>query len=1333
MHSPPTTRTVDVRVHYATAEHSAVPDGLGRVFLEVTTEEGLKACTASVHFSRNRAVFASWTKLSVPTTSSTLKFTLCPGLGQSQRWRFTRKIGELAGPYGLLVLKENLDNQDEWKMEKLRLRFGSHELMRSPQLNRLGAPEGKVQGKEMESRIFLYLEYRVVYLAAGKCKLPEVALSRPLQKAAHIYAHGAFMGAALSLMSDPKWVSILRKLEAEAASTAARLAALGKTKKKLKVMTILENSPVLAAYGLVRSHCTLKGELLKPSPSRGPVVYEALKPNTGADVVVEKEHPVELRCGQVPTSTQMTLGAPSTWGGSFRRSSLDADRQNFALPPSRPLFRSFSATVIPEDEEVGSSLDPEEPDENVPSNAFLQAPLPMPSFIMREPSYNINDDTLGHLNLEEIQQQDVEPTWVGVLQAHTNQRVEEAPKHVLGHLQGPNAYGYHPTALEWDLWLSPRRPWDLAAASVDHGTPLQLVQQVVATKVGLTTCARSLGAAQLQTSQVSPVTWLKAFGEALNLAHNQDVNVPLEVDVPEDQLDWTLQLNVNQLEVSGLPSDDMCEAHYKVVVRVINNLHSVPAETLKGLATDSTGSLSWVSNRSLPDSEGSQEEPGEGGQGESRHARLSRLQWWPLDQNLSETDLVVDLYYKRKCVGSACLHLRDVPEQVWSLEPISISASLKPRVNTSRKRSNNGRQSRQGSTTPRQTSMEDEPGGQVQVVVHDPGQSTGVDDEDFIVNEPAETASVSDVDSDVDGRSVHGGPIVTALRGVRVSVQVAFQKVHVVEAYEKVLGLPRAVGQTCVAMLSPPGGLFLDVKSAYSKPKELEMFIAQLAGLGVTVKAVCSFDPGQLVFPSRDRRSAPRPSWDTILFFHGLNCLEAACMRLAPGDSQDEARLPKALKRGQAVMFNGGSFLTEDIDEMFSPSGSDKDCHLDLICQQSWSRYCALVDTYRLFGGIYVQEPDTSAAQIDALVELVNSHPSYLPLGFAYGHIRNKAWSAFDLVGTGFGAQALVEERYAQEKLSRQTRERILAGKYLRTSRHVLLAAARRVLSGSFGYMRLKEQSTLLFLLGDREGDVVKIVDELGGLELLFKKFFKHYDHHSPLTLWEQGFNLNYCKAFMRLLRNKGALAAYPLERKVQLALFFLGRQFYGQNLWIFQYSQIRYSLHKLCKEALTCLLESCNQYEYEVVVRELKGRDELHKRLAGWLQASWSYWQRILHVEEVHREDPQALAYLRDGYGYTVFSREQGLGQEWTRNPRHTRNKHLLIKSGKALRKGGCCLFTVAYNFFLSHFTLHVWSCFWLPRLLRPYMCGKLWFAILLGAVLVISVCVALKEHTII
>ena len=45
------------------------------------------------------------------------------------------------------------------------------------------------------------------------------------------------------------------------------------------------------------------------------------------------------------------------------------------------------------------------------------------------------------------------------------------------------------------------------------------------------------------------------------------------------------------------------------------------------------------------------------------------------------------------------------------------------------------------------------------------------------------------------------------------------------------------------------------------------------------------------------------------------------------------------------------------------------------------------------------------------------------------------------------------------------------------------------------------------------------------------------------MTLLEAGCNWNYQKSFLRLLRNKGALAALPLHRKIELARFFCSKQ----------------------------------------------------------------------------------------------------------------------------------------------------------------------------------------------
>ena len=42
--------------------------------------------------------------------------------------------------------------------------------------------------------------------------------------------------------------------------------------------------------------------------------------------------------------------------------------------------------------------------------------------------------------------------------------------------------------------------------------------------------------------------------------------------------------------------------------------------------------------------------------------------------------------------------------------------------------------------------------------------------------------------------------------------------------------------QSCIAMLSYPGGLYLDVKSGYSTAQQHKWFASTLAGIGINVK-----------------------------------------------------------------------------------------------------------------------------------------------------------------------------------------------------------------------------------------------------------------------------------------------------------------------------------------------------------------------------------------------------------------------------------------------------------------------------------------------------------------
>ncbi len=90
----------------------------------------------------------------------------------------------------------------------------------------------------------------------------------------------------------------------------------------------------------------------------------------------------------------------------------------------------------------------------------------------------------------------------------------------------------------------------------------------------------------------------------------------------------------------------------------------------------------------------------------------------------------------------------------------------------------------------------------------------------------------------------------------------------------------------------------------------------------------------------------------------------------------------------------------------------------DLVDLHAWNRYCTLLQVFKVFGGIYVQEPDCCPASVAALVQLANNHPGHFPMGFAYGHLSSKAVAVADHTGRGLAAQALLEEFSSQDALN---------------------------------------------------------------------------------------------------------------------------------------------------------------------------------------------------------------------------------------------------------------------------------------------------------------------------
>lgn len=148
-------------------------------------------------------------------------------------------------------------------------------------------PEGEVLDLGMPAeQPTIVVEVSAALLPLAAAERPELDLVR-LNRRAHAYAHGGFMGLAISLVSDPDWRGVLlhaepgtsglharlgeerggqggagggQRADAQAAGQGLDVMAVAATatdgmvkKESLRLMTVLENSPVLCAYGLIRS------------------------------------------------------------------------------------------------------------------------------------------------------------------------------------------------------------------------------------------------------------------------------------------------------------------------------------------------------------------------------------------------------------------------------------------------------------------------------------------------------------------------------------------------------------------------------------------------------------------------------------------------------------------------------------------------------------------------------------------------------------------------------------------------------------------------------------------------------------------------------------------------------------------------------------------------------------------------------------------------------------------------------------------------------------------------------------------------------------------------
>ena len=981
----------------------------------------------------------------------------------------------------------------------------------------------------------------------------------PLPPHLHSYAHGGFMGLACSVLYDPVWSKILEEESPDgwAALQRSRLALKFKGDApgvaQGKYMATLENSPVLCAYGLVRTG------------SCRPFV-------PGADVELENYH--------------------------RHLQQQQQEEEKMLAPPTQEMEYA---------EEIQSGKQ---------------------------------------------QQQEVEDK-------KTVTRPVAALRRYLKAMAMPNAYGYRPLAMEWDIWVNPHRPESLQDATINHGSAAALVQQAILTTIPLMdTCAKRAGKSQILGQGVSPVKWLTQLGYAINRGVHGDKNIPLlqggggSARTEQDDSRWRLHVTLH--EVQGLGEDGW------VRVFVEGDIDSddvvLPPQRSVG---DGSGKFT----------------------GEDNNAKMT---FWPLPKELQYDDLLLVVrgnprgIRQRQGIGVARLSLAEVVGRYPDLldgSAVEMDVSVGEWSKNPRKRMNVVR-------------YRDEEGD-----VEDAVEGGG-DDVEMAVGLP-------------DARPM------TEIRKLSIKVSLRFESVGVITAMTE-LGVPRAAAQTAVAMLSNPGGLYLDVKSAYSTAYDLQVFVSMLMGIGITTKAVCSFKPEQLEVGAIA---------DTVLFFHGLSGVENAC---------DAGKV----RNGQFVLFNGASFLADLTPTVFE-SMSKSVVQEVATTTQAWPvddlalrKYQYLCDTYGIIGGIYVQEPDTAPSGIDALCALVAAHPRSFPLGFAYGHLSGKSVGFFDARGRGFASQQIVEEFAARKDLSGKAIRRIKAGEHQRASFTVHVVWANRLLHGE-NWMSVKEQRAFCQLLAEvhPEETISALVSEVGGIERIVGRFHQHYELTTPLTLLEAGMNWNYTKSALRILRNRGVIARLSLPQKIDLAKFFVGPTMRGYGAtYVAQATGLRRGLHKHAKEGLMCVLESCTKPEFDSVVHALGDRVAVVRYLRGWLHVSWRYTGRLKAVEQVHAsEDGKGDS---DDVEYAVHRRvplpyeDQALKYAARMFPSskatHTRDKPFVESAWRWSRKSVCCAFTTFYTLIFNMITIgfFCWCCV-MPRCCGGALRGALGMPVILAVIL--------------
>ncbi|QDZ22819.1 C2 domain-containing protein [Chloropicon primus] len=1017
----------------------------------------------------------------------------------------------------------------------------------------------------------LKVSWRLESLRGTGADKVEMRISK-LPHRGHSYAHGGFMGASMSMMGEEKWREILKELETPSVYRSCKSAWQSEDfSKRLKLMPLLENSPILCAYGLVRC----KSMKMVESLSNGALSRVSISPFIAPR---HEPHPDDVSNASPFSSAPNSARADSA--GEF-------DLTKSASPKYDSSFRTMSP-VTP-GEQIDTPYDT--PGRNKANASLLRIVATSESRAqMRWKMYA--------KRLLKIRKR-----WRFAIKAVMRQvRISMSwEKSQMG--TRVNRYGYSPVPLEWDLWVSPSKPWSIAHATVDHGSPAALVQQAIFTSLGLKKCAGVLGSKHINAQGVPPVQWLIQFGEAINLAVNGNKQQPLPFH-PSSKVQVFYELEVKLISGKDL-----------VAMDITNTSDPYCTVYVKGDALYRKKEKSSVKSSTL----------------NPKWNELLKV--WPVDaESDAELTLVIE---------------------VWDHD----------------------------------TTSGDDFMGKVEVKLND----LNLNEDHEYVSVPLQADAEKGTEN-LDLNAENIGTLTFACRLLEKSV------LEAAEDFE----IPRHAFQSCLCMLSEPGGLFLDVKSAYSKAKHLSLFSTTLAGLGICVKSICSFSPAQLKLPKHE--GVPSPL-QTVRFFHGLSGLENAC---------DNGQI----KKDTCVFFNGASFLM-DPTKGDSEGGSLALAKLGTLDTMYVNRYQALAETYRFNGGIYVQETDCCTACLESLTMLVSQRPDIFPLGFAYGHVPGFSVSSLVMRGRGFASQQIVEEFQARAELSGKVQKSIERGKHKEVSLSVATSWMERLLYGS-NFLYINEQRLVLKMLGDIQDDtpLSKVIANIGGVERIFLRFFEHFEATSPFTLHETGFNFNYTKRLMRFLRDRGVLERLSLEKKLKLAKFFVSQACYGFGVtYYFQKKGYRKSIHKYAKEGLMCLLESSTRVEFDKLIEAIGGMDQVLLQLNGKWRLSKSYAVRMKAVEDCHEAYPGEPQYVAD----MIIQRASNVsaGRRGSNRPNTQATfdkvfrraaKDTAIKTRKVLRKSACCCFTGVYvaAFTLSSLTLFAWL-YAIPRTLWPYW-GKAW-----------------------